>query len=81
MDRDPILQPLAAVMPALDGAEELDERRCDRCRRVIEDHPTLDIEGRADRTLCRTCEAARFPIRARSSAKLTLVPPLDEPEA
>ena len=46
MDRELIPQPLAAVAPALEGGEDLEVRRCGRCRRVFEDDPTLDIQGR-----------------------------------
>jgi hypothetical protein len=77
MSPDQIPQPLAAVAPALEGGDEVDARRCGRCRRVFEDDPTLDIQGRKEWALCAPCEAIRFPRRARSSATLTLVPPVD----
>ena len=76
MDRDPIPQPLAAVAPALEGGDDLEARRCGRCRRVFEDDPTLDIQGRKEWSLCEPCEAILFPRRAASAAKLTLVPPM-----
>ena len=75
MDRDPIPQPMAAVVPALEG-DDLGARRCGRCRRVFEDDPTLDIQGRREWSLCGPCEATLFPRRAASSARLTLVPPV-----
>jgi len=77
MDRDPIPQPLAAVMPTLEGSDDLETRRCGRCRRVFEDGPTLDIRGRQERSLCASCEAILFPRRAASTARLTLVLPMD----
>ena len=82
MDRDPISQPLAAVVPALEGGDDLETRRCGRCRRVFDDDPTLDaatvdIRGRKEWALCAPCEAILFPRRARSAATLTLVPPVD----
>lgn len=77
MDRDPISQPLTAVAPALEGGDDLEVRRCGRCRRVFEDDPTLDIQGRQEWALCAPCEAILFPRRARSAAVLTLLPPVD----
>ncbi len=77
MDREPLPQPLAAVVPALEGGDDLEVRRCGRCRRVFEDDPTLDIQGRKDWSLCPPCEAILFPRRARSAATLTLLPPVD----
>ncbi len=68
MDRDPIPQPLHAVVPALEGGDDLQAARCGRCRRVLEDQPAL----------CARCEAILFPRRARSAAVLTLVPPLPD---
>ena len=76
MDRNPIPQPLAAVLPALEGGDDLEARRCGRCRRVLEDDPTLDIQGRKEWALCAPCEAILFPRRARSAAALTLLPPM-----
>jgi hypothetical protein len=78
MDRDQIPQPLAAVVPALEGGDDMDERRCERCRQLFEDEPALDIQGGGERSLCPPCEAVRFPRRARSTARLTLVPPIEE---
>jgi len=78
MDRDPIPQPLAAVVPALEGGDELEARHCGRCRRVLDDDPTLDMQSRADWALCAPCEAILFPRRAKSAAILTLLPPVTD---
>jgi len=75
MDRDQTPQPVVAA--ALASDDDFDSRRCDRCRRLFDDGPPLDIRGDAERTLCPTCEAIRFPRRARSSAILNLVPPVE----
>jgi hypothetical protein len=84
MDGHSIPQPLVAAVPALEGLDDVDDvgaRRCGRCRRVFEDDPTLDIQGRKDSSLCGRCEAILLPRRARSSAILTLVPPVDAEES
>lgn len=78
MDRHPIPQPIPEVVPALEGGDDLGGRRCGRCRRVFEDDPALDIQGTQDWSRCRPCQAILFPRRTRSSARLTLVPPLEE---
>ena len=77
MDQNPMPQPLAAVAPAIEGGDDTEARRCGRCRRVFEDDPTLDIQGRKEWSLCAPCEAILFPRRARSAAILTLLPPVD----
>ena len=81
MDRNLIPRPLVAALPALEGDDDLDARRCDRCRRVFEDGPTLDIQGGKDASLCPRCEAIPPPRRSRSTAVLTLVPPLEDDES
>ena len=78
MDRDPISQPLAAVQPALEGDDDLDARKCGRCRRVLQEDPSLDVQGRKEWALCPPCQAILFPRRAASAAKLTLVPPIQD---
>ncbi len=77
MDRDPIPQRLAAVVPALEGGDDLEARLCGRCRQVLEDDPSLDIRGRKEWAICARCEAILFPRRAPSAVTLTLVPPVD----
>ncbi len=75
MDRVTIPQPSAIPMPALEGDEELDTRRCGRCRAPFVDHPAG--HGGGDWALCSACEAVLLPGRARRAAHLTLVPPPD----
>ena len=91
MDQNPIPQPLAVAAPALEGGDDMEARRCGRCRRVFEDDPTPNLRGRDTAArdvrgrdaqghqewLCTPCEAILFPRRARSTAILTLVPPVD----
>lgn len=72
-----ILTPEAVALPALEGDDDSEARRCVRCRVVLENLTTLDIQGRRgkDRSLCASCHAIAFPRRSRSSATLTIVPP------
>lgn len=73
MDREPVPQPHALVVPALEGGDGRQSHQCGRCRQVFDDDPTLDANTRKGWLLCPSCAAVLFPRRARSSANLTVV--------
>ncbi len=80
MDHEPVPQPFAMVVPALNGdddgslSDDAQSHRCGRCRMAFDDDPTLGDTARREWSLCPSCAAIRFPRQARSSARLTVVP-------
>ena len=73
MDHEPVPQPQAMVVPALEGDDDLLSHHCGRCRQMFDDDPTLDVNAREDWSLCPSCAVILCPRRARSSANLTVV--------
>ena len=74
-DTPPILLPALAsddaVAEPADG-EALPPRQCGRCRMMFEGDPALDIRMRNEWCLCRACEAALLPGRARRGNVIAL---------